>query len=277
VIHDCVFEQAAAANGRSAFSLAYCAATRLAIRSAAALTAPSQAARHDIRRFYGVELPVEAIVPHGVGAQFFSLPGRSRRPRPSGLDLPDRYILHVGSQRPHKNQRVLVEAMSALQDGHPGLGLVLVGQPDPRFPDEIGKLVQTLGLSDLVYRYTGVDDRMLLGLYANAAVFAYPSLVEGFGMPILEAMASGLAVVASDAEAVQEIAGGGALIVPAQAPAAWAQALDQVLTDPHLGRDLRQRAQVVAARHTWARSAERILAILACAAQRNMKVRKSDG
>jgi glycosyltransferase involved in cell wall biosynthesis len=132
-------------------------------------------------------------------------------------------------------------------------------------------------LSDLVYRYTGVDDRMLLGLYANAAVFAYPSLVEGFGMPILEAMASGLAVVASDAEAVQEIAGGGALIVPAQAPAAWAQALDQVLTDPHLGRDLRQRAQVVAARHTWARSAERILAILACAAQRNMKVRKSDG
>jgi alpha-1,3-rhamnosyl/mannosyltransferase len=94
-------------------------------------------------------------------------------------------------------------------------------------------------------------------------------------MPLLEAMASGLAVVASDAEAVQEVAGGGALIVPAQAPAAWAQALDQVLTDPHLGRDLRERAQVVAARYTWARSAERTLAILARAAQRGVRVEEN--
>jgi hypothetical protein len=86
----------------SAFSLAYRAATRLAIRSAAELAAPSQAARQDIRRFYGIELPAEAVLPHGVGAQFFSLSGR---PRPPGLDLPDRYILHVGTRRPHKNQR----------------------------------------------------------------------------------------------------------------------------------------------------------------------------
>jgi glycosyltransferase involved in cell wall biosynthesis len=261
VIHDCVFERDAAANGRSPFSVAYRAATRLAIRSAARLAAPSQATQQDLRRFYGVELPADAIVPHGVGARFFSLSGRSRPP-----GLPGRYILHVGVQRPHKNQRVLVQAMSALQAGHPDLGLVLVGQPDPRFPDEVGQLVTTLGLSGRVRRYARVDDDELLDLYAHAAVFAFPSVVEGFGLPVLEAMAAGLAVVASDAEAVQEVADGGALIVPAGMPAAWARALDRVLTDPLFARDLRARARAAAAGHTWARSAERTLALLAGAA-----------
>ncbi len=264
VIHDCVFERDAAASGPSVFSRVYRAATRQAIRSAAALATPSEAARRDIRRFYGAELPAEAVLPHGVGAQFFSLRGR---PRPAGLSLPDRYILHVGSQRPHKNQRVLVEAMAALRAGHPGLGLVLVGQPDARCPDDTGKLVQALGLSDLVYRHTRVADGALLDLYANADVFAYPSLTEGFGMPVLEAMAAGLPVVASDAEAVQEVAAGGALIVPARATAAWVQALDRVLTDAALGRDLRERGQAVAARHHWARSADRTLSLLTAAAR----------
>jgi len=262
VVHDCVFERDAAAGGRPAFSLAYRAATRLAIRSAAALAAPSAATRDDIRRFYGIELPPECVLPHGVGAQFFGLPGR---PRPPGL--PGRYILHVGARRPHKNQGVLVQALAMLQDRHPGVGIVLVGQPDPRFPDEAGRLVTALGLSGLVCRPADVDDTTLLDLYANAAAFAYPSLVEGFGMPVLEAMAAGLAVVASDAEAVREVAGGGALIVPARDPAAWAHALDRVLADPRLARDLGERGRAVAAGHTWAHSAERTLALLTRAAR----------
>jgi glycosyltransferase involved in cell wall biosynthesis len=127
--------------------------------------------------------------------------------------------------------------------------------------------VTALGVSDRVWRYTDLDDETLLDLYANAAVFAYPSLVEGFGMPVLEAMAAGLAVVASDAEAVQEVAGGGALIVPARAPAReWAQALARVLSDPQSGRELRERGRAVAARHTWSQSAERTLAMLASTA-----------
>jgi glycosyltransferase involved in cell wall biosynthesis len=260
VIHDCIFEREAAVHGRSAFSVAYATATRLAIRSAAALATPSEASRQDIRRFYGIELPAAAILPHGVSQRYFSAAGR---PRPAGIDLPGRYILHVGVQRPHKNQRVLVEALAALRSDLPDLGLVLVGQQDPRFPDETGKLVDALGVSDRVRRYTEIDDETLLDLYANAAVFAYPSLVEGFGMPVLEAMAAGLAVVASDAEAVQEVASGGALIVPARAPACeWAQALARVLSDPEFGRDLRERGRAVAARHTWSQSAERTLAML---------------
>lgn len=275
MIHDCVFERAAAADpadgsggsagsGR-AFSLAYGAATRVAARAADTIAVPSQAARRDLRRFYGIELPPEAIVPHGVGTQFWT----PARPRPPGLDLPDRYILHVGAQRPHKNQRVLVRALAELAGRHPGLGLVLVGQPDPRFPDEIGELTRALGLDGRVRRYAHLDDEMLLAVYANAAIFGYPSLVEGFGMPVLEAMASGLAVVASDAEAVREVAGGAAVIVPARDPAAWARELDRVLTDPNLATELRRRSRAVAAGHTWATAADRTLTLLSNTANRS--------
>jgi glycosyltransferase involved in cell wall biosynthesis len=264
MIHDCVFERAAVGTTSQAFSLAYRAATRLAARSADAIAVPSQAARADLRRFHGIELPAEAIVPHGVGAQFFAPKGRKR---PPGLDLPDRYILHVGAQRPHKNQRMLVQALARLSQAHQRLGLVLVGQPDPRFPDEVGQLIGALGLEKKVRRYAHLDDEALLAVYANAAVFGYPSLVEGFGMPVLEAMAAGLAVVASDAEAVREVAQQAALIVPARDPDAWAEALDRVLTDLRLTKDLQSRARSVAARHTWARSAERTLALLSSTAK----------
>jgi glycosyltransferase involved in cell wall biosynthesis len=301
MIHDCVFERAAAAGpadgpsgggggggGGRAFSLAYGAATRVAARAADAIAVPSQAARRDLRRFYGIELPAEAIVPHGVGAQFFppdspespespdspeSPAGPDSlarpRPRPPGLDLPDRYILHVGAQRPHKNQRVLVRALAELAGRHPGLGLVLVGQPDPRFPDEIGELTRALGLDGRVRRYAHLDDEMLLGVYANAAIFGYPSLVEGFGMPVLEAMAAGLAVVASDAEAVREVAGGAAVIVPARDPGAWARELDRVLTDSGLAGELRRRSRAAAAGHTWAQAADRTLTLLSRTANRS--------
>ena len=143
---------------------------------------------------------------------------------------------------------------------------MLGGQIDPRFPDEAGELVETLGLSDYVRQYTDADDEMLQGLYAHAAVFAFPSLAEGFGIPILEAMAAGVPVVTSDAAAVQETADGGALTVSGTTADHWVQALDRVLSDADFAQNLRQRGRAVAARNTWATAAERTLAILADAA-----------
>ncbi|MGP0028213.1 MAG: glycosyltransferase family 4 protein [Streptosporangiaceae bacterium] len=273
VMHDCIFERNAAANGRTAFSLAYSAFSRLAVRSATALAVPSESSRGDIRRFYGLNLPAEAVLPHGVGAQFFSFTDRSSS---IGVNahLPKRYVLHVGARRPHKNQRILVKALEELRTRHPDLGLVLVGQPDPRVPDEVSELVRTLGLSGCVYEYTCANDELLKVLYANAAVFAYPSLVEGFGIPLLEAMAAGVPVVASDADAVVETVGDAALIVPASMTERWVEALDQVLSNPQLAQRLRQRGWAVAANHTWAKSAERTLTLLTDVASVGKKGRK---
>jgi glycosyltransferase involved in cell wall biosynthesis len=253
VIHDCVFERQAADGRRSAFSLAYGLATRLAIRSSAAVLVPTHATRRDVARFYGIMLADEAVVPPGVGEQFFTAPARAAG-RPAGL--PERYILHVGARRPHKNQKVLVEALAELRRAYPDLGLVLVGQHDPRVADEAGELIAELGLADHVWQYTRADEDTLLDLYANASVFAFPSLVEGFGLPVAEAMAAGLPVVASDAEAVMEAAGDGALIVPAQSASDWAKALEQVLADPGYASELRSRGMAVAADRTWGRMAD---------------------
>ena len=228
VVHDCVFERDAAAHGRSAFSLAYRAATRLAIRSAVALAAPSTATRDDIRRFYGIELPPECVLPHGVGTQF--LPCRAG-PGPGLPAFPAATSCTWERGVRTRTRASWWRPWPCCKPATPAWGSSSSAQPDPRFPDEVGRLVTALGLSDLVRLPTDVDDTTLLDLYANAAAFAYPSLVEGFGMPVLEAMAAGLAVVASDAEAVREVARGGALIVPAREPGAWAHALGHVLAD----------------------------------------------
>ena len=149
----------------------------------------------------------------------------------------------MGARRPHKNQRVLVEALAEFRDRHPDLGLVLVGQPDPRFPDEVTELVDTLGLSDHVRQYTRADDECLQDLYANAAVFAYPSLVEGFGMPLLEAMASG---ASSRSERCRSGSGDCEWWRPDRAgldAGRWVEAIDQVLSNPDLAQELRVRGR----------------------------------
>ena len=267
VIFDCIFERRAAESGeRSWFIHAYRASTRLVIYVTSILATISEASRREIKSFYGVTLGPEAVLSPGVGQEFFDAPGR---PRPAGLDLPERYILHVGIRRPHKNQQLLVRALAKLSGQHPDLGLVLVGSADTRYVDDVRVLVESLGLSVRVRRFERASEEELLGLYANASVFAYPSLVEGFGLPLLEAMAAGVPVVASDAAAVREVIGGAALTLPPDDPERWARALADVTYDTALAGQLRALGHAVAQRHTWASSAERTLRLLHGAAGRH--------
>ena len=272
MIQDRVFEGQAADDGRSAFSATYGMATRRAIRSSAEVLAPTEATRQDIERFYGVTLPEEAVLPYGIGDKFFSVGTRAAgHGRPDGL--PGRYILHVGTRRPHMNQKVLVGALAQLLDSHPDLGLVLVDQDDSVVPDEASELIKRLGLADRVRQYTRADDDTLLDLYANAAAFAYPSVADAFELPVLEAMAAGLPVVASDSEVVREAAGYGALSVPTQSVEDWAKAFDQVLEDPAYRAELRDRGVAVAADRTWHRTADLTLDALIRAASRSMQTK----
>jgi glycosyltransferase involved in cell wall biosynthesis len=220
----------------------------------------SEATRQELCRRYGQTLGDDAVVPHGVGDQFRALAGDSS-PRSSGKH-PGRYVLHVGAQRPHKNHAVLIAAFAEVARVLPDVELILVGQPDRRFPPTVPQLIQTHALGGRVQVRDKVDDNELLTLYAGAAAFAFPSLVEGFGLPVLEAMAAGVPTVTSDAAAVVEAAGGASLVVPAHDPRAWTQALLRILTDAPLAADLAERGRRIANIHTWDRAADRTLRLL---------------
>ncbi len=274
MVHDCIFEAMPSLSTDpqdvtdARFRAGYRAATWLALHRASEVATVSVAAARQLRRFYGVAVAPDAVLPHGVGEQFHAL-GRDRAqasgtggPRPAGVPA-GRYVLHVGVRRPHKNQATLVEAFARLASCAPDLTLVCVGQPDPRFPDRLPGLVRAAGLQGRVQLVGDADEQRLLQLYRYADLFAFPSLIEGFGLPLLEAMAAGVPVVASDAAAVMETSRRAATIVPALDPQRWAQEMAAVLGDPDRSARMVEEGTELAREHTWAGTAAATRALLA--------------
>jgi len=182
------------------------------------------------------------------------------------------YILTLGSLRPHKNLARAIEAFARLRrqlgERAAGLQLALVGAPAGDYGDAVLKpLVRTLGLERYVVFTGPVADGDLPALYAGARVLFFPSFAEGFGLPVVEAMAYGCPVVAADATSLPEVAGGAALLVPPEDVAGFAQALADVLQSAELRADLVCRGRQRAAQFTWQRAAMETLAIYRLAAR----------
>jgi glycosyltransferase involved in cell wall biosynthesis len=234
--------------------------TGFSARRATHLLADSQATRRDLAEFYGVPPGKVTVVypggPEGL-ARVDPAPVRQRH------RLPAEYVLHVGTLQPRKNLARLIEAVASLRARRPALGLVLAGRP--------GWLAEPLlalarAHADFVHLLDYVPQADLAGLYSGARVFAFPSLYEGFGFPILEAMACGTPVVCSNTSSLPELAGEAALLVDPLDPAALAAALEHVLTDAALAAELAARGPAQARQFTWEAAASRTLAVLeACA------------
>jgi len=171
------------------------------------------------------------------------------------------YVVSVCRAYAHKNLAGLLRAMARLRAmGHKEVQLVLVGDRY-RTGDLLDRLTADLGLSGSVV-FTGfVSNEELSALYSGAAAFAFPSLAEGYGLPVLEAMACGAPVVASDASAVPEAVGGAGLVADARDPEAFAAALARVLGDDGLAEELRQKGLARAAGFSWEETAKRTLAV----------------
>jgi glycosyltransferase involved in cell wall biosynthesis len=165
------------------------------------------------------------------------------------------YVLWMGSREPRKNLRGAIEAFAlAARTGiDPGTTLVLAG-PAGWGEDPTDALIRELGVADRVVAPGYVDGPAKAALLTGAAAFLFPSIGEGFGLPVLEAMACGAPVVASDRTAIPEVAGGAALLVAPEAER-LAEALGRVLTDAALAQDLRERGRARAAGFTWERTA----------------------
>jgi glycosyltransferase involved in cell wall biosynthesis len=195
------------------------------------------------------------------------------RPAAPGANAPGSpYVLHVGGLSVRKNVPALLRAFGAIAEKDPArpLRLVLAGRPGEASA-EIARLSSAPPLAGRVELLGEVSRERLVALYQGAAVVAVPSLLEGFGFPVLEAMACGAPVVAADAAALPEVAGGAALLCDAARPGPLAAALARVLDEPDLAADLRRRGPARAEAFSWKKAARETLAVIDAARAARLK------
>jgi glycosyltransferase involved in cell wall biosynthesis len=169
-------------------------------------------------------------------------------------------LLAVSALSSHKNVGAVVEAMPHLRRASADVVLVVPGNPTP-YGEELARRARARGVGDAVVFPGWVDAADLEGLYRAASCFVFPSLREGFGLPVLEAMARGVPVACSNRSAVPEVAGDAALYFAPDRPEEIADAVARILRDPQLARDLAERGHQRARLFTWARTAEETLAV----------------
>lgn len=246
--------------------------TRFNAAAAARVIADSQATRDDLVRFYGTNPDKVTVVHLGRDAamQPAADPERLRLVcRKLGIDrdgLVRPYVLYVGTLQPRKNLVRLIDAFAAVLDLVPDLALVLAGQRG-WLAEPIYRRVHDLGLAERVFFPGFVADDDLPALLSGARVFAFPSLYEGFGIPVLEAQACGALVLTSNTSSLPEVAGDGALLVDPTDSAALASGLRRLLTEPALAERLRAAGFANVQRFSWERCARETLAVLEQAGQ----------
>jgi alpha-1,3-rhamnosyl/mannosyltransferase len=225
------------------------------VRGARIVVCPSEATRRSLLGRFRVPPDRCRVIPLGVDPVFAAStpPSEGARLRQS-LRLPERFILQVGTVSPRKNFVGTLRALAALPATE-RVPLVVAGEFGWKF-EPVLRAVHDLNLTDWV-RFLGyVRPRDLPTLYQLASLFVFPSLDEGFGLPILEAFAAGTPVVAASAGSIPEVAGAAAWLVPAEDAAAFASAIHTLLTDAERRAHLVEQGRQRATAFTWRATAE---------------------
>jgi glycosyltransferase involved in cell wall biosynthesis len=225
--------------------------TRLSCRRARRIIAVSQATADETIRLLDVPAERIDVVHHGVEhSRFRPLSSDQVQAFRRDKDLPDRFVLFLGTLEPRKNLVTLVESFAHTRAARQGLRLVVAGGKGWYY-QEIFRRVEDLGMTEAV-RFPGFVPDAELPLWYNAAtVFVYPSVYEGFGMPLLEAMACGCPVIGSNASCMPEVVGDAGLLVAPDDVAGLSAKLDLLLENADLREDLGRRGRTRAAAFTW--------------------------
>jgi alpha-1,3-rhamnosyl/mannosyltransferase len=235
----------------------------LSMRRAALIVTGTQAAKDDLVAEYRVDPESVVVVPHGISPVFRpvdSAKAQSEARRAVGVETSS-YILSVCTIEARKNLEVLLRAFEEFSQNCRGeCSLVVVGR-DGRGADRIRCLASSLSCSARVLFPGYVDAGLLPPLYAGASAFAYVSLYEGFGLPVLEAMACGVPVLASDIPPIREVAAGAALLVDPRTPGAVAAGLKALGCDDALRSRFRHAGLVRVREFSCRSSAEKLLAV----------------
>jgi glycosyltransferase involved in cell wall biosynthesis len=227
---------------------------------ASAIIAVSEATKRDLMMLYGLD-PDKITVVHEAAASHFARipPARVEEVR-ARYHLPDRYLLHVGTIEPRKNLNRLLEAVHRLREAGEDIHMVVVGSKGWLF-EGFFQALEELDLGDAVTLPGYVPDADLPAIYSGARLVAVPSLYEGFGLPVLEAMACGVSVVCSHASSLPEVGGDAARYFDPTDIAAMADAIMAVWRDETLREDMRRRGLARAAQFSWERTADDTLAV----------------
>lgn len=218
-------------------------------RTSSGIFTLSERSREEIVAHYG--LPPERVwlAPPGVGEQFPAVAERRE---------PGNQILCVSTLHPHKGIVTLVEAFAKFQKRHPAFRLILAGIRGFH-TEKIVRRITELGLEQAVEITGWIRREELFELYRTAHTFVFPSTFEGFGMPLLEAMAAGVPAICADARPMRDIADGGALLFPAGDAEALAERLTRLVNDAGLRAELQARGKRVAAGYQWQQTAQLVL------------------
>ena len=231
----------------------------LAARRADRIITVSESSKRDIMRFVDVPARKIDVIYNAYDERFGIEPGEEDVVRVrERYQLHDQFVLYAGNVKPHKNLERLIEAFDLVRRrGLDHLKLVLIGDEISRYA-ALRRAVHQHQLHKYV-RFLGyLPQETLAVMYRLAAVFVFPSLYEGFGLPPLEAMASGTPVVTSNVSSLPEVAGNAAVLVDPYDPRSIADGIYRVLNDQDLRRDLREKGIARAQQFSWEDSGLRV-------------------
>ncbi len=216
----------------------------------------------DITDLYDVPKERIAVIYCGIGDEFFSETDQAlikKVRRQYGLENRE-YILFIGGPDPRKNVVTLLKAYSTLSEIHLRTDLVLVGSMQRR-SEEIYKVIRENGLEHNVMMVGDITQGALRVLYSQAAVFVFPSLYEGFGMPVLEAMACGAPVIASNTTSIPEVAGDAAVLIKPTDVEVLANSIKCILKYPETSEVMKSKGFVRAKLFSWETAARKTLEV----------------
>ena len=254
-IHDCIHLMFPQYLRNRAAYLDARASMWTAVRRSSRILTVSEASKRDILHFFNVKPEKIVVVHNAIDDHFWQTPSDEQVERVrERYQLHHRFVLYVGNIKPHKNLVRLIEAFSALRTAElSDVKLLIIGDEISKLPS-LRRAVHHHKLHKHV-RFLGyVSDETLSILYRLAAVFAFPSLYEGFGLPPLEAMACGTPVVTSNISSLPEVAGGAAELVDPYDVESIGNGIRRVLTDPALAAGMRIKGQARARQFSWEQS-----------------------
>jgi len=224
---------------------------------------PSKQTADDIRKNFRTNPPRVEVIYHGVDRKRFHPVDRRDFLRHFGLPEDRRYMLYVGSEQPRKNVPAVVRTFIKARKEFPDLVLLKVGRADEvrghPIREQLIRELSAAGLGNQALFFDFVPDDLIAAAYSAADVFVFPSLYEGFGMPVLEAMACGTPVVASNTTAIPEIAENAAILVPPKDEDAVLDATLRVLRDDVLRAELSAKGRARAEELNWDKAAGELL------------------